>query len=474
MSFDRMTAAQYDGNDARALQRRRDVSLFTLLAIAIFIAIALVRTSFWTYGADTGTFAQVVVDALHGMRNGIEHGTHYRYHWSPSLILLWPLMALTRSALTLQILQVILTFATAPLVFELFRPYAGSRIAARLAYLALLYPPLEAIGFNEFHELGMLTPVIIGAVLAADRSRWVVFALLVMVAAGLREDVCLELVIIGTALAISLRTRRPTTARAAALTALVSAASIALYYGAVIPHLGAWRPAVFYRYSFADGPLQVVTALLIRPVTTVPVFLTLGRLTYILEALVPLAFLPLRSAWTFLAVPGFCVILLANSGLVWRMGMHYSALWIPWLLLATGFAVVGIARRTSERIALRRLTIAMTVCGVFLIAFNPMHPLHYLRPSYHDIAAARATLACVPPSASVSTHDEWFSAIAAGRPRATVGVSGDVDYLVYADDYPNDEFRAILAIAVKHAVARGAYRTICAHHHVSAYVRTAR
>ncbi len=468
-----MTAATQNVSNGDPLERR-NVLLYTLSAIAVFTAFAMMRATYWTYGADTGTFAQVIVDALHGMRNGIEHGTHYRYHWSPSLVLLRPLMALTHSALTLQMLQVVVTFMTAPLMYELFRPYAGARIAARLAYLTLLYPPLEAIGFNEFHELGLLTPLIVGAVLAADRSHWVTFAVLVTLAAGLREDVCLEFVIIGTALALYLRTARPATAAAAAFTALLSAASIGVYYGAVIPHLGAWRPAAFYRYSFADGPLQVVSALVVHPLATLPVFLTLGRLTYVLEALVPLAFLPLRTVSGLLAVPGFCVILLANSGLVWRMGMHYSALWIAWLLLATGVATVQLVRRTNERIALRRLTLAMTVCAVFLIAFDPMHPLHYLHPSYGDIAAARATLACVPPSASVSTHDEWFSAIAAGRPRATVGVSGGVDYLVYADDYPNDEFRTLLGPAVKRAVVGGEYRVICANHHVTAYVRVAR
>ncbi len=57
----------------------------------------VVRIRLWTYGADTGTFVQVVLDAFGGMRDGIEGGTHYRYHWSPSLVLLWPFNPQPRS-----------------------------------------------------------------------------------------------------------------------------------------------------------------------------------------------------------------------------------------------------------------------------------------------------------------------------------------------------------------------------------------
>ncbi len=54
----------------------------------VLAALAVVRAKLWTYGSDTGTFAQIVADAFNGMRNGVEAGSHFRYHWSPSLGLL--------------------------------------------------------------------------------------------------------------------------------------------------------------------------------------------------------------------------------------------------------------------------------------------------------------------------------------------------------------------------------------------------
>jgi hypothetical protein len=185
----------------------------------------------------------------------------------------------------------------------------------------------------------------------------------------------------------------------------------------------------------------------------------------VLEALVPLAFLPLFSRWMLLALPGFGIVLLANSDLVYHMGNHYAALWIPWLLAAAAFAA-------AERNTLRWSTVALTLAGLVLIFFNPMHPAHFLHPDYHDIRAARRALACVPPGASVATHDEWFSAIAARHPQATLGTIRGVDYLVYADDYPNAEFQARVLPALRGQVAAGTYREVCRFGAVATYERT--
>ncbi len=128
----------------------------------VLAALAVVRTKLWTYGSDTGTFAQIVADAFGGMRDGVEAGSHFRYHWSPTLALLWPLVALGRSALPLQLLQAAATAACGPLVAAIARPYASARIANALGYVTLLYPPLLALGFDEFHELGLFAPLALG------------------------------------------------------------------------------------------------------------------------------------------------------------------------------------------------------------------------------------------------------------------------------------------------------------------------
>jgi uncharacterized membrane protein len=431
--------------------------MFALLALLVWLRFAL-----WTYGADTGTFVQVVLDAFGGMHDGIEHGTHYRYHWSPSLLLLWPLLAATQCALVLQLVQVAATVAVGPLIYALVASRAGAKLALRVAILALVYPPLLAVGWGEFHEVGVVSPLVLGAIVAADRQLWMWFAICIVIACGIREDVCLELAVAGIALGIGGWKSRTAWLTTAALALL----SLGTYYGIVIPQLGgAWIPAHFYEYPFARGPLAIARAPFVHPLEFGRTFFTFGRLTYLLEALVPLAFLPLFSRWSLLALPGFGIVLLANSGLVYHMGNHYAALWIPWLLAGTAFAA-------AERNALRWCNVALGLCGVVLIFFNPLHPAHFLRPNYHDLSAARKALACVPAHVSVATHDEWFSVIAAHQRRATLATVTDVEYLVYADDYPNAEYQRTLRPALRAEVAAGTYHEVCRFGAVATYERT--
>jgi uncharacterized membrane protein len=459
------------------------VWLWAAIEFVVLVALACVRWKAWTYGSDTGTFAQVVADAFHGMRNGVEAGSHFRYHWSPSLCVLWPLVAWTHSALPLQIVQALATAACAPLIALLVRPYAGEPLAERLALLTLLYPPLLALGFDEFHELGLFTALVLGMFVAADRARWQWFAICGLLAIGLREDADVTLIAFGAVLlTVALRPpsrglglldgrprQRAALALAGAALTVGSAGALLFYYGIVVPQFGGWKPSHFYVYPFAAGPLALAIAPFTHPAAFARSIFTFGRLTYVLEALVPLLFLPLRSRWALLALPGASIVLLANSGYVWRMGDHYAALWIPWLLVASAMSVVAIARKSDERIAKNVTAGAAVVCAIFLVAFDPMHPLHYLHSYYHDRDDAARALACVPKEASMATYDEWFSAVAAQRPKATIDRIDGVDYLVYADDFPTETYQQHIRPAIESEVAKGEYRVVCRFGPVAAY-----
>ncbi|MGB8964529.1 MAG: hypothetical protein WCB99_02700 [Candidatus Cybelea sp.] len=131
--------------------------------------------------------------------------------------------------------------------------------------------------------------------------------------------------------------------------------------------------------------------------------------------------------------------------------------------------VAALERGANERAARRWTATAGVLCVVFLVAFDPLHPLHYLHPYYHDLSDARRAIGCVPKSASLATYDEWFSAVAAQRPRATIDRTSGTEYLVYADDFPSAMFRLRLRPALAAAVAQGQYRVICRYGEVAAY-----
>ena len=452
----------------------RRLFAWTLFAFVVLAAAAAVRAADWSYGADTGTFVQIILDAFGGMRDGIERGTHYRFHWSPALALLWPFLAATHQLWVLQAILAVATVACAPLLAALARARGlAGELADRIGAVALVYPPLVAVGFGEFRDLCLLPPLALGWWLALERRTWGWLALAAVVLAGLREDVCLELALIGAGVGVAgLAGRDRDRALAGFGSAALGLASGAVYTLIVLPRVGPWPPSHFYDYPFADGPAALLVAPLIHPLAFGAAILTLGRLTYLLEAFVPLALVPLRSRMIALAVPGFAIVLLANSGLVWRMGMHYAALWIPWLLIA--FAA-GIATLRAPR---RWTTVAFVLSALVLVFFSPLHPAHYLRPSYHALADARTALACVPLDATLATHDEWYAATAARRPHVTVLDEDpgtlDVQYLVVARDYPNGDFQTVVLPKVDRLVRAGTFRPLCRAGAVTAYIRKER
>jgi uncharacterized membrane protein len=441
----------------------RRLLLWSLAAFVVLGILAAVRVADWSYGADTGTFVQVILGALGPMYDGVERTTHYRFHWSPTLVLLWPLLAATHSVWVLQAILAAATVACAPLLAAIARCGFGRGtlqpgVADRIGAVALLYPPLVAVGFGEFRELGLLPLLALGWWLALQRRAWGWLAACALLLAGLREDVCLELTLVGVLVAVvAYRDGERDRAVAAASSAAVALVSVAIYVLVVVPRVGPWPPSHFYVYPFARGPLELLTAPFTHPLAFGAAIFTFGRLTYVLEALAPLAFVPLRSRLVVLAVPGFAIVLLANSGLVWRMGEHYAALWIAWLLIA--FAA-GIATLRLQR---RWTTAAFVVSAIVLIAFNPLHPLHYLRPSYGDLADARAALACVPAAATLATHDEWYTAVSAQRPGAMVlgATPPPAEYLVFADDFPSAAFRNSLLPQLDELVSRHVYTPAC-------------
>ncbi|MGH7728986.1 MAG: DUF2079 domain-containing protein, partial [Vulcanimicrobiaceae bacterium] len=191
-----------------------------------------------------------------------------------------------------------------------------------------------------------------------------------------------------------------------------------------------------------------------------------GRLSYLLEALAPLAFLPLCSRWSLLAVPGLAGLLLSSDPIAWRMGSHYPALWIPWLLLGACAVLVRRARHGDPW-----YRTALAACVLFLVAFDPLHPLHYLRPIYPHEDAARA-LALVPPGAHLVTHDEWFVHAALADPNAGIFFCPYVDFAVFADDYPNGYFQSEIRPEIARELTDGRMSLVASFDAVRVYRRT--
>jgi uncharacterized membrane protein len=235
--------------------------------------------------------------------------------------------------------------------------------------------------------------------------------------------------------------------------------------------LGGWPFATFYQYPFAHGPSALVAASLHHPATVARAVLTVGRLTYALEALVPLAFLPLRSWWSLTALPGFVEVISSSDPGVWRMGEHYAALWIPGLLLGSTLALCDLDRRRGDVCAKRWSAAAIAASILVLLAFNPVHPAYDIRPPYPDRQSATLAIACVPKDGSVSTHEQWYSHFAGRYSQISPNFDLTSRYFVYAIDFDNPVFRATVLPQIEAQTKAGAFTVMCQYGNVRVYRR---
>jgi len=464
------------------------VALAALLYAAAACALVTIHWMRWQTGVDTGIFTQVILNTPRGFTSAFENGSHFAVYFSPIVGLLYPLLVLWPSGLTLEYVQVALIAAVPLVLYAFVRPHVDGALAMRVGLLALLYPPLASVGIGEFHPLAFLPLLAIGLVWAADRRAWTLFGVCAILITLIQEDVLLELVILGIGSCVALLHARSGIGTLmddaelrrdfgfACLGIGLSSLALALtYFGLIQPAYGryGWFPLVYYGY--ARGGFGAVTGPPVAAPPTpaaAPIVLLFQRIGYALEAFVPLAFLPSRTGWWLLAVPGFVVVLAATSSSIWTMGSHYALLWAPWLLIAAAVGVIFVSSQAGAAVAHRWLNIAIGLCVGFLLVINPMHLRYYLRPPYPNLSAAQQALSCVPHGATLATHDEWFTHIAGENPLASGGIVDDVNYLVYADDYPDEFFRRDVKPKLDAAVANGAYKEVCTYGPVHTYRRT--
>ncbi|MEO6836472.1 MAG: DUF2079 domain-containing protein [Candidatus Tumulicola sp.] len=427
----------------------RAVAAATVAYAGIFFVLGADRYRTFHSGADLGLFAQTISSAFQGFHNTLESTSHFAYHFSPILYLCAPALWLTHSALALVFIQAVATALIAPALYAIARKRTSDGWAAALACIALLYPPLQGVTFTDFHETAFVPAAVAWLLWAVDARRFGIATLLLLVVLSIKEDQAPAMAFLG-AVGCAYFVRRGERAGLVFCVAAIAAAGavFAGYFAIVRPLAGAargWVPIHFYAWSeyARAAPLPVQFA---------------GRATYLLEAFVPLALIPLRSPVVLLALPGFLEVLASREPLTYTMGQHYAAAWVPYVLVA--FAICG-ARMLEERpLAGRRwIRASALICALTLAFFSPLHLGHFLRwPDARD-AATNAAIARIPQSASVGSYDEIYAHLGF-FPQASIGLRLHPRYVVYDDRYVSATWTQRIFPKVRRAVTDGTYRVI--------------
>ena len=415
----------------------------TLYALVYFL-LGWDRYATYHSGADLGLFTQTIASAFGGgLRNSLEGGNHFTYHFSPILYLCAPLLLLTHSALALVAIQAVACALVAPGLFAIARRRTGDRSALAIAAIAWVYPPLAGVTFTDFHENCFVPAATVWLLWALDARRLGPAALFAAILLATKEDQGLILAVVGLGAAFYYA-RRGERARAIFGIALTGAAlmTFVAYFGWVRALAGAttpWDPLHFYALGGAQsrGP-------------TTPLF-SFGRLTYLLEAFAPLLFVPLFAPVVLASLPGLAECLLSHESLTYTMGQHYAAVWI-------GYVLVAFAQAAPQFAAWARWG-SLTACVLVLALASPTHWAHFLRARTAHDGVLDAYVRSIPSSVSVGTHDEVYAHLGF-VPGAQIGLDPEPQVALFDSSYRSTAWLERVRPRFTELLRRGAYRIV--------------
>jgi uncharacterized membrane protein len=267
------------------------------------------------------------------------NGVHFARHSTLFAYLLVPFYALHQSAETVLILQSTLMGASAIPLFLFARGRIGAPIAALISILYLMHPAVQESNLFEAHYIKFGTPVFWTTLWLLDSKRYRLALLFACLTLSVREDVATWILLLGV---WGLMTGR------ALRTSLTLAIGGAIYVGVVkfviMPSFAGGEDQLAFMYQELMPPGKTSFAWAFATAFTNPAFfvqslLDIDKLVFLLQILIPLAFVPLRRAIGWYAmIPGtvFCLMATHYPALVdihFQYSHHFLAFLYPALVL---------------------------------------------------------------------------------------------------------------------------------------------
>lgn len=378
---------------------------WVLVAIAIYIVIFGAATSlrhynFQTQAWDLGIFDQIMwnISQGNGMSTTLEFvRNHFAVHMSPILFLLAPGYMLFPSPYFLLILQTIALALGAWPLYLLTR----SRLVA-IAYL--LYPSLHWVNWFDFHPIAFLAPAMLAAFYFAEKKRWGLMSLFLILAASAQEDAVLVIAFFGIYLIIKKEWK------IGLAIFLLSALYFLLSVKLIMPAYGGGLLRID-RYAQLGGSFyEIAKNIFVHPSFFINTIFQWQKFVYLFWLFLPVAFLPLLATreWILL-IPGLAQNLLTNYAPQFASAYQYDSTLIAGIFIATIF---GLRRSIGfftgfER---KRITLILIIISIFAFLFrSPISPFNFpteLFKKSERTFAFQKMLERVPKNASVAAHTQ--------------------------------------------------------------------
>ncbi len=329
------------------------VLTFALAYVLIFGTLSILRhASLHSGGYDLGIFDQVIWNSLQGrpFENSlmVDSPSFLGHHFAPLLMAVVPLYAVWSDARLLLILQTVALAITALPLYWFARKRIGPGLACVVVAAFFLFPALQGVNLFEFHEIALATPLLAFALYFLLKERYLPFLVCLGLAMLSKEEV--GFIAIAFGLYIVFIQRSPKLGLALAFFGAVWTAALLVY---VIPYFygTASGTGFYYAYRYAylgkDVPEILRTAIL-QPGLILQHLVVPDKIEFLLQLLVPLAFVPLVGGEVLaLALPSLGYLLISDYPYQYSIRYQYGAPLVPIIFFAL---VVGLARLSRLRL----------------------------------------------------------------------------------------------------------------------------
>jgi uncharacterized membrane protein len=429
------------------------IVLLAVIGYAVYFSIFTLRMHgrFQTYNFDLGQYDNIFWSTLHGypLRDsplGLTKNWHeLRNHASLSVFFLLPFYAIKPGGPILLVIQsCVLALGAIPLYRFTARRLPRS-YALVLVFAYLLYPPMHGMQFYDFHMQPIASTFVLLVIDFVDDRRYWLCALAFIIAAGCREDISVGLATLGAFLALSGHRVKP-----GIVIAVGGAAYFVVIRFVVMPSFGGWGFHDVYKDLLPTGARSfggIIATMVSNPVFLFNSLATSEKLRYMLQILLPIAFLPVRRSYLVVSiVPGsIFTILTTQYPPTIDIGFQYSAHFIPYVFTAAAVCLASFGMEGADlvrrRAAMVTLVVATVICGVHWGAVPPRDKIHggfsmmtMRKPTAAEIKKdkdIRELHAMIPPDASVAMSEAEMTHVSRLNMKG-LRDTNDADYLLYA------------------------------------------
>lgn len=322
-------------------------------------------------GFDLAFYQQAIWNTVHGRFMAVSGTDFSQSLFGTDFILIYTLMvpfyALLPNPMTLLVLEtIVVAFGAVPVYWLARDTLKQPWLALGLALLYLLLPVVQNGNLYELRERQMACTFLLFAFYFWQKGRLSLFGLFAVLALCCRPENGLVLVMLGLYGWLSGRSKLPNSGRRFIWVPVALGLAWFLAALLIIQVATGWNGFALGSTFAGGSPVAAVTTLVTNPPKGFQqLFPTgadlLGKLLYIPLLLLPFAFLPLLAPRPLLmALPPVGLNLLAGAKRDLQFNpfdYHYQASVIPWLFVATIFALVRL--RTRPALASKRLPLVV-------------------------------------------------------------------------------------------------------------------